>query len=64
MKRYNEIAGLVKSDRNIHKKVQIECKDFMYQKIYDDKEEKQNTVPLVILSDVHETLGNTYVPYK
>ena len=36
----------------------------MYQKMYGDKEEKQqNTVPDVILSDVHEKLGETYVSY-
>ena len=32
--------------------------------MYGDKEEKQNAVPDVILSDVHEKLGNTYVPYN
>ena len=32
--------------------------------MYGDKEEKQNAVPDVILSDVHEKLGNTYVSYN
>ena len=48
----------------MNKEVEIKYKDFMYQKIYGDKEEKQTAVPDVILSDVHETLGNTYVPYN
>ena len=65
MKRYDEIANLVKSDRNMNKKVEIEYKDFMFQKMYGDKEEKQQTAaPDVILSDVHEKLGETYVPYN
>ena len=32
----------------------------MYQTMYGDKEEKQNAVFYVILSDVHKKLGNTY----
>ena len=40
MKRYDEIASLVKSDRNMNKKVTIKYKDFMYQKMYGDKEKK------------------------
>ena len=33
--------------------------------MYGDKEEKQQTAtPYVILSDVHEKLGNPYVPYN
>ena len=32
--------------------------------MYGDKEEKQNAVPDVILSDVHEKTGETYVPYN
>ena len=59
MKRYDEIAGLVKTDRNMNKNVEIEYKDFVYQKMYGDEEEKPNTVPDVILSDVHKYLGNT-----
>ena len=34
----------------------------MFQKMYNDKEEKQNTGPDVILSDVHEKLAKTCVP--
>ena len=63
MKRYDEIANLVKSDRNINKKVEIQYKDFMYQKMYVDKEKNQQTAtPDVILRDVLEKLGETYVP--
>ena len=40
MKRYIEIASLVKCDRNINKKAEIEYKDFRYQNLYGDKEEK------------------------
>ena len=40
MKRYEEITDLIKSDQNINKKVEIEHKDFMYRKMYVDKEEK------------------------
>ena len=40
MKRYDKIASLIKSDQNMNKKVEIGYKDFMYQKIYGDKEEK------------------------
>ena len=48
----------------MNKKVEMEYKDFMYQKMYGDKDGKQQTaVPDVILSDVHEKLGETYVPY-
>ena len=64
MKRYDEIASLVKSDKNMNKEVEIEYKDFMYQNMYGDEEQKQNAVPLVILSDVHEKLGNTFVVYN
>ena len=35
----------------------------MYQKMHRNKEENQDIVPPMILSDVHEKLGNTYVPY-
>ena len=28
------------------------------------KEKTQHIVPIVILSDAHEKLGNTYVPYN
>ena len=31
--------------------------------MYGDKEEKQNAVPDMILSDVHEILSETYLPY-
>ena len=48
----------------MNKTVEIKYKDFMYQKMYVDKEEKQNDVPDVILSDVCVKLGNTYVPYN
>ena len=64
MKRYDEIASLIKSDHIMNKHVKIEYKDFMYQKTYGNKEEKGDTVPDVILSDVHENLGSTYVPYN
>ena len=36
----------------------------MYQKMHRNKEENQDIVPPMILSDVHEKLGNTYVPYN
>ena len=64
MKRYDEIASLLQSDRIMNKKFEIEYKDFVYQKMQGYKEENQDIVPLVILSDVHERLGNTYVPYN
>ena len=32
--------------------------------MYDNIEENQDFVPDMILSDIHETLSNTYVPYK
>ena len=46
----------------MNKNVEIEYKDFMYQKMYGNKEEKQNAVPDMILSDLHDKLGKTYVP--
>ena len=64
MKRYDDIAGLVKSDQDMNKKVEIEYKDFMYQKMYGDKEEKQNATPDLISSDVHVKVGKTHVPYN
>ena len=65
MKRYDEIASIVKSDRNMNKNVEIEYKNFMYQKMYGDKEEKQKTVPDVISSsDIQDKLGEEYVPYN
>ena len=48
----------------MNKKEEIEYKDFMYQKMYGNKVENQETVPDVILSNVHEKLGNNYVPYN
>ena len=48
----------------MNKKVEIEYKDLLYQKMYGNKEENQDNVPVVIFSDVHEKLGNTYVPYN
>ena len=49
----------------MNNKVEIEYKDFMYQKMFGDQEEKQQTAaPDVILSDAHEKLGETYVPYN
>ena len=43
----------------MNKEVGIEYKDFMYQKIYGNKEKIQDIPPVVILSDVHGKLGNT-----
>ena len=64
-KRHDEIVNWVKSDQNMNKKIEIEYKNFMFQKIYCDKEEKQQTpTPGVFLSDVHEKLGETYVSYN
>ena len=45
----------------MNKQVEIEFKDFMYEKMYGDKEDKQNAVPDVLLSDIHEKLGEKYV---
>ena len=64
MKRYDEIASNVKSDRNMNKNIEIEYKNYMYQKMYGDKEEKQKPVPDVILSDIQDKLGENYVPYN
>ena len=47
----------------MNKKVEIEHKDFMYEITYGNQEENHDIAPLVILSDVHEKLGNIYVPY-
>ena len=46
----------------MNQKNEIEYKDFMCQRIYGYNEENQEIICLVILSDVHEDLGNTYVP--
>ena len=64
MKRYDEIVSLIKSDQNMNKNVEIEYKNFMYQKMYGDKEEKQKPIPDVILSDIEDKLGKNYVPYN
>ena len=61
MKGYNEIANLVKSDWIMNKKVEIEYKDFIHRKMYNN-EENQQTFPFVILSDIHEKLANTCLP--
>ena len=59
MKRYNEIVCLVRSDAKYEQNVEIERKD-----LYCNKEENQDIVRLVILSAIHEKLGNTYTPYN
>lgn len=64
MKRYDEIASIVKKDRNMNKKIENDYKDFMYEKMYGAKEEKQNAVPDVILSDIQDKLGEEYEPYN
>ena len=48
----------------MNKKVEIEYKDFMYQKLYGYKEEKQTAAPGMILSNAHEKLGEKYVLYN
>ena len=62
MKRYNEIANLVKYDRKMNKQVENELKDLMYQKTFGDKDESPEVIPLESCSDVYEKLGNAYVP--
>ena len=64
MKRYDEIASVVKKDRNLNQKIENDYKDFMYEKMYGNKEEKQNAVPDVILSDIQDKLGEEYEPYN
>ena len=64
MKRYDEIASVVKKDRNLNQKIENDYKDFMYEKMYGNKEEKQNAVPDVILSEIQDKLGEEYEPYN
>ena len=64
MKRYDEIASNIKSDQNMNKNIEIEYKNYMYEKMYGDKEEKQQPFPDVILSDIQDKLGENYVPYN
>ena len=64
MKRYDEIANLVKNDRKMNNQVEIEFKDLMYQNTYGDKDETPEVIPIEIPSDIHEKLGNAYVPYN
>ena len=64
MTRCDEIVCLVRSDAKYEQNVEIEHKDFTYQRTYGNKEENQDIVPCVIFSDVHEKLDNIYVPYN
>ena len=64
MKRYDKIACLIKNDAIMNKKVEIEYKDFMYQKMYRNKAENKDIAPLLILSNIHEKLRNTYMSYN
>ena len=64
MKRYDEIAGLVKSDREHNQQVEHQFKDYMMSKMYGDKTNAPKLVPDEILSDVHDKLDEKYVPYN
>ena len=64
MKRYDEIAGLVQSDREHNKQVEKQFKDYMMSKMYGDKPNVPKLVPDEILSDIHDKLGKKYVPYN
>ena len=64
MKRYDEIAGLVQSDREHNQQVEHQFKDHMMRKMYGDKPNVPKLVPDEILSDIHDKLGEKYVPYN
>ena len=64
MKRYNDIANLVKSDRTFNHQVESLFKDLMFTKIYGDNSEISHIGPVQVLSDIHSSLGNEYVPYN
>ena len=48
----------------MNKNIEIEYKDFINQKMYGNLEENQEIIHLAILSNVHEILTNTHVPYN
>ena len=64
MKRYDEIAEVVKSDREHNQQVEYQFKDFMMTKMYGDQTNAPIIVPVKVLSDIHSKLGETYVPYN
>ena len=64
MKRYDEIAKMVRSDREFNHQVEFLFKDHMMKKMYGDKNEMPHITPVQVLSDIHSSLGNEYVPYN
>ena len=64
MKRYDEIAKLVKSDRELNQQAELFFKDLMMEKNYGDKVNTPQITPVQVLSDIHQSLGDKYVPYN
>ena len=64
MKQYDEIAKVVKSDRELNQQVEDQFKDFMMRKMYGDQTNAPKITPLKVLSVIHGGLGNEYVPYN
>lgn len=64
MKRYDEIAKIVKSDREHNEHVERQFKDYMMGKIYGDNTKAPKLVPVKEFSDIHDKLGKKYVPYN
>ena len=63
MKRYDDIAKLVKSDRTFNHQVESKFKNLMFTNTYKN-EMPHIAQPVQVLSDIHSSLGNEYVPYN
>ena len=64
MKRYYNIAQVVKSDRELNQQVEHQFKDFMMTKMYGDQTSVPKLVLVKVLTEMHSNLGNEYVPYN
>ena len=64
MKRYDEIAKVVKSDRKLNHPVEHQFKDFMMRKIYGHQTNVPQIIPIQVLSNRYSSLGNEYLPYN
>ena len=64
MKQYDKIDQVVKSDIELNQQVEDQFIDFMIRKMYGDQTNVPKFFPLQLLSDIHSSLGNEYVPYN
>ena len=64
MKWYDEIAEVVKSDRDHNQQLEYQFKDFMMRKMYREKTNAPKLVLVEVLSDIHSKLVKEFVQYN